>query len=37
MTDTPNLPLAGLKIVELGHYIAAPFATGCWPISAPRW
>ena len=24
---TPNLPLAGLKLVELGHYIAAPFAT----------
>ena len=27
MTQAPNLPLAGLKIVELGHYIAAPFAT----------
>ncbi|MBR0683526.1 CoA transferase [Roseomonas eburnea] len=27
MTQIPNLPLAGLKIVELGHYIAAPFAT----------
>ncbi|MCA3275149.1 MAG: CoA transferase [Roseomonas sp.] len=23
----PNLPLTGLKLVELGHYIAAPFAT----------
>ena len=27
MTQAPNLPLAGLKIVELGHYIAAAFAT----------
>ena len=27
MTQAPKLPLAGLKIVELGHYIAAPFAT----------
>jgi formyl-CoA transferase len=26
MTSTPSLPLAGLRIVELGHYIAAPFA-----------
>jgi formyl-CoA transferase len=25
--ETAMLPLAGLKIVELGHYIAAPFAT----------
>ncbi len=23
----PRLPLTGLKVVELGHYIAAPFAT----------
>ena len=27
MTSTPHLPLAGLKVVELGHYIAGPFAT----------
>jgi len=27
MPDAPNLPLAGLRIIELGHYIAAPFAT----------
>jgi len=27
MTTTPGLPLAGLKVVELGHYIAGPFAT----------
>ena len=27
MAHTPTLPLAGLRIVELGHYIAAPFAT----------
>ncbi|MDB5316469.1 MAG: carnitine dehydratase [Rhodospirillales bacterium] len=27
MANTPTLPLAGLRIVELGHYIAAPFAT----------
>ncbi|MBR0655210.1 CaiB/BaiF CoA transferase family protein [Plastoroseomonas arctica] len=27
MVETPGLPLAGLRIVELGHYIAAPFAT----------
>ncbi|WP_240756894.1 CaiB/BaiF CoA transferase family protein [Roseicella aquatilis] len=25
--QTPRLPLAGLRVVELGHYIAAPFAT----------
>jgi crotonobetainyl-CoA:carnitine CoA-transferase CaiB-like acyl-CoA transferase len=25
--SSPVLPLSGLKIVELGHYIAAPFAT----------
>ncbi len=23
----PTLPLTGLKVVELGHYIAGPFAT----------
>ncbi|MDN3566888.1 CaiB/BaiF CoA transferase family protein [Paeniroseomonas aquatica] len=27
MSASPGLPLDGLKIVELGHYIAAPFAT----------
>ena len=27
MSASAGLPLAGLKIVELGHYIAAPFAT----------
>ena len=27
MSAAPNLPLAGLRIIELGHYIAAPFAT----------
>ncbi len=27
MMDARKLPLEGLKIVELGHYIAAPFAT----------
>jgi formyl-CoA transferase len=26
-SSPPNLPLSGLKVVELGHYIAAPFAT----------
>ncbi|MEY4845466.1 MAG: hypothetical protein RL312_1747, partial [Pseudomonadota bacterium] len=25
--SAPRLPLSGLKLVELGHYIAAPFAT----------
>jgi formyl-CoA transferase len=25
-TPTPRLPLTGLKVVELGHYIAGPFA-----------
>jgi formyl-CoA transferase len=25
--DDPRLPLSGLRVVELGHYIAAPFAT----------
>lgn len=27
MTTPRNLPLEGLKVVELGHYIAGPFAT----------
>ncbi len=27
MTTPRNLPLKGLKVVELGHYIAGPFAT----------
>jgi formyl-CoA transferase len=27
MSAAPKLPLAGLRIIELGHYIAAPFAT----------
>jgi formyl-CoA transferase len=27
MTTIPGLPLAGLKVLELGHYIAGPFAT----------
>lgn len=27
MTTPRNLPLQGLKVVELGHYIAGPFAT----------
>ena len=27
MSAAPNMPLAGLRIIELGHYIAAPFAT----------
>ncbi len=27
MTTPRNLPLSGLKVVELGHYIAGPFAT----------
>ncbi|WP_159346626.1 CaiB/BaiF CoA transferase family protein [Roseomonas harenae] len=25
--EDPRLPLSGLRVVELGHYIAAPFAT----------
>ena len=27
MTTIPGLPLAGLKVLELGQYIAGPFAT----------
>lgn len=27
MTEGAKLPLAGLKVLELGHYIAGPFAT----------
>jgi formyl-CoA transferase len=27
MSMSQGLPLSGLKILELGHYIAAPFAT----------
>src|SRR3954451_4795149 len=27
MPQAPSLPLVGLKVLELGHYIAAPFAT----------
>jgi crotonobetainyl-CoA:carnitine CoA-transferase CaiB-like acyl-CoA transferase len=29
-------PLAPLKVLEIGHYIAAPFCTASWPTSAPR-
>ena len=34
--DERGGPLTGVRILELGNFVAAPSAGRCWPSSAPR-
>ena len=36
VTASPDLPLAGVRIVEISSFVAVPLAGVRWPNSAPR-